>query len=341
MTILTEEYMYQALLITGTTLVLGLYALTPGSAENYPRAQLSNGVIQIDLYLPDAHNGYYRGTRFDWSGIISQVEYEGHTYFDEWKDTHDPTVHDDIVGPVEEFKTRGAALGFHEAKPGEAFVKIGVGLLEKPDAANYQFSYPYKILKPGIWKTTSGADWIEFEQQFNESGWGYLYTKRITLTKNQPEFTIAHSLKNTASKPIETHQYNHNFFMLDRTPVGTDYVLRFPFEVLVKRDVKEWVEAKGNELLFNRNLQDGSLFTELEGFSADAADHEIVIENRKTGAGVKINGDRPLSMFNFWTLKRTICPEPYIELNITPGETVEWETRYLFFQSERRSQNPQ
>ena len=78
-------------------------------------------------------------------------------------------------------------------------------------------------------------------------------------------------------------------------------------------------------------LEEGSLFTELEGFGDSAQDHEIVIENTKTGAGVKITGDRPISLFNFWTIKTTVCPEPYIELNIAPGEKEEWETSYLFY----------
>jgi hypothetical protein len=322
--------MYNAMLLVGISLVL--CSLTPASAEEFSSARLSNGVIKMKLFLPDAENGYYRGTRFDWSGVMPQLEYKGHNYFDEWKETHDPEVHDDIVGPVEEFKTDGAALGYHEAKAGETFVKIGIGLLEKPDDADYRFSRPYKIIKPGAWQIESGEDWIEFKQDFrDDSGWGYLYIKRISLTEGKPEFTISHSLKNTGSKTIETHQYNHNFFVIDGTPTGRDYVLRFPFEVKTTRDLKGDLEAKGNELVFIKDLEEGSLFTELEGFGDNAKDHEIIIENKKTGAGVKINGDKPIALFYFWTIKTTVCPEPYIELSVAPGETEEWKTTYLFY----------
>jgi len=327
--------MCSVILLAGISLSFGFYSLAPGneqhSTEEFSRAQISNGIIKLSLFLPDPQKGYYRGTRFDWSGIISQVEYKGHTYFGEWKRTHDPGNHDDIVGPVEEFRTRGAALGYHEAKVGESFVKIGVGLLEKPDEPEYRFSHPYRIIKPGTWKINSGEDWIEFQQDFrDESGWGYLYAKRISLAKGKPEFTIAHSLKNTGSKTIETHQYNHNFFVIDGEPIGKSYVLRFPFDVKATRDLKGIMEARGNELIFNQDLEEGSLFTELEGFGTDAKDHEIVIENKKTGAGVKIKGDRPLAQFYFWTVKTTICPEPYIELNLGPGEEEKWEASYLF-----------
>ena len=328
--------MCRALLLAGISLSFGLYSLAStggqGSAGEYPGVELSNGVIRMKLFLPDPEKGYYRGTRFDWSGVMPQLEYRGHNYFDEWKTTHDPGVHDDIVGPVEEFRTNGTALGYHEAKPGGSFVKIGVGLLERIDEPRYRFVHPYKIIKTGAWKVKNGRDWIEFQQDFaDESGWGYLYTKRISLTENKPEFTIEHTLRNTGSKHIETHQYNHNFFVIDNTPIGRDYALRFPFAVKAKHDLKGIMETRGNEFVFIQDLREGYLFTELEGFRDSAEDHEIVIENRKTGAGVKIKGDRPIALFYFWTMRNTVCPEPYIELNIAPGEEEEWKTSYLFY----------
>jgi hypothetical protein len=323
-----------------TILLLGisfsLYSLAPAgeqvSADQFPSVELSNGIINMKLYLPDPEKGYYRGTRFDWSGVMPKLEYKGHNYFDEWKDTHDPTVHDDIVGPVEEFRTNGTALGYAEAEPGETFVKIGIGLLEKPDELSYRFSKPYKIIKPGAWVVKNGDDWIEFQQDFkDDTGWGYLYIKRITLTEGKPEFIIEHSLKNTGSKTIETHQYNHNFFVIDDTSIGKAYVLRFPFDVKPKQDLRGIMEAQGKELIFREDLEKGSLFTELEGFRKDADDHEIVVENKKTGAGVKINGDKPIDIFYFWTIKTTICPEPYIYMEIAPGKEENWTTKYLFY----------
>ena len=49
---------------------------TPAAAE-YPQAEISNESIHARLYLPDPVNGYYRGTRFDWSGIIASLEFQG------------------------------------------------------------------------------------------------------------------------------------------------------------------------------------------------------------------------------------------------------------------------
>ena len=109
----------------------------------YPRASLSNGVVKADFYLPDPARGYYRGTRFEWSGVISSLRYKGHEYFGYWKETHDPMVHEDLTGPVEGFIEPG--LGYAEAKPGEGFIRIGVGIIEKEDEQDYQWDKTYKI----------------------------------------------------------------------------------------------------------------------------------------------------------------------------------------------------
>ncbi len=306
------------------------------TTTDYPSVELSNDIIKVSVYLPDSQKGYYRGTRFDWSGVISQVEYDGHTYFGEWKQTHDPNNHDDITGPVEEFRSgsfdKPSALGYDQAQVGETFIKIGVGLLEKPEEPDYRFWNAYKIVRPGEWKVEYGKDWIEFNQDFDgENGWHYQYTKKIILSKDMPEFTISHRLKNIGEKTIETSQYNHNFFIIDNETVGKNYILRFPFDVKTMRDLSDTIEANGKEIVFKRDLKQESIFTELEGFGNTAGDYEITIENIKTGAGVLIKGDVPLVHFNFWAIDTTICPEPFIDASLAVGEEKEWNITYSIF----------
>ncbi len=73
--------------------------------------------MRVKLYLPDATSGFYRGTRFDWSGVVGDLQYAGHSYYGPWFTQTDPTVPDfvyrgaeivagpcsAITGPVEEF----------------------------------------------------------------------------------------------------------------------------------------------------------------------------------------------------------------------------------------------
>ena len=45
-----------------------------------PKAEISNGQIRAVVYLPDAQSGFYRSTRFDWSGIVGSLKFGGHEY---------------------------------------------------------------------------------------------------------------------------------------------------------------------------------------------------------------------------------------------------------------------
>jgi len=44
--------------------------------ENFPEAEISNRIITTHLYLPDINTGYFRTTRFDWSGKTTSLEYQ-------------------------------------------------------------------------------------------------------------------------------------------------------------------------------------------------------------------------------------------------------------------------
>ena len=68
-------------------------------------------MVRARFYLPDPEVGYYRATRFDWSGVISSVDYKGHSYFGQWFEKYDPKIHDAIMGPVEEFTAASAGFG--------------------------------------------------------------------------------------------------------------------------------------------------------------------------------------------------------------------------------------
>src|SRR3989442_10595260 len=150
----------------------GIAAVASGA--EVPEARISNGTLEAKLYLPDSQSGYYRGTRFDWSGVIHSLRYRGHEYFGPWFERYDPKTHDAITGPVEEFLTHDAGLGYQDAKPGGSFIRIGVGVVRKPDEPVYQRFKTYEIVDPGRRDVRSGPDWIEFVHELaGDTGYGY------------------------------------------------------------------------------------------------------------------------------------------------------------------------
>jgi hypothetical protein len=314
------------------------------AAEDYPSVVIKSDKLKLTLYEPDAKKGFYRGTRFDHAGVFGNVEFAGHKIFGPWKDTHDPTNHDDIVGPCEEFGIE-KPLGYDDAKVGETFLKIGVGELEKPKEAQYAFWNKYKVVKPLEWKTTEMAQKIQgggatvrawvTEQQVN--GYGYLYRKMLLVGTGPlvTGFGIRHTLKNTGEKRLVTDFYNHNFFNVDGDPVGPDYSFVFPFDPKAK-DLKgkfgELVELKDKEFRFKDKLPGGDfVMAGLIGFDPKDEKHRT-FEMRHAPSGVRIavKHDYAFMKFNVWGIKTTICPEPYLALDLKPGEETEWTIWYLF-----------
>lgn len=305
-----------------------------GQAEA-PKAQISNGSIQATLYLPDARKGYYRGTRFDWSGQIASLKYNGHEYFGKWFEKYDPSIHDAILGPVEEFVAVSGGLGYDEVRMGESFVRIGVGAVRKPEEARYRQFHTYEITNPGVWKVKPRKNRVEFVHELGDtSGYAYAYRKTVRLASGKrPQMVLEHTLQNKGTKVIDTSVYEHNFYVIDGQPSGPEFAVKFPFEVKAARDLGGRAETTGKELRYLQELQSGqSVFTELNGYGTAVGDYDIRVENRKSGAGVRQTSDRPLSKLVLWSIRSTVCPEAFIHMRIAPGESFSWKIMYDFYE---------
>jgi hypothetical protein len=292
------------------------------SAAEFPSAEISNGTLRAKIYTPDPAAGYYRATRFDWSGVIDDVQSKDHTYFGQWFPTYDPKLHDSIVGPVESFE----AIGFDSAPVGGRFLRIGVGWLRKPEQQRVNNFYTYDILDSGKWSVRSGKDWVELTQDLPGA---YVYRKTLRLAGSK--LVIEHSLKNTGTEPLDTQVFNHVFPMLDKQPTSPDLAITFPFDVQPQSDWRGPGEFHGKELVYQKELVPNvTVSGELKGYGDTAAHNDFVIENRKTGARLHQTGDRAMSRLYFWSIRSTACPEAYVHVHADPGKEDLWKITYEF-----------
>ena len=314
-----------------------------------PDVQISNGILQVKLYTPDPVNGFYRGTRFDWSGIIGSLKYSGHDYYGPWFTKTDPAVRDyiyqgpdiiagassDITGPSEEFLTNNEALGFREASPGGTFLKLGVGVLRKPDNAAYSMFRVYNIVDHGKWSVQAKPQSVQFTQTINDlsSGYGYVYQKIVRLVPGKPQMLIEHRLTNTGKRPIATSVYDHNFLVLDHQPIGPDFVVTLPFVIHPAKPVNAALGAvDGKSIYYRKQMQDRDIFgVNIEGFGKTSADYRITIENKKLGAGMRITGDHPLESEELWSIRSILAMEPFIHLSVEPGKQISWKYTYDYY----------
>lgn len=332
--------MKKILAVTFLTLSIGILA-----AADFPNAEIANGQIRAKIYLPDAHHGYYRGTRFDGSGIVFSLQYKGHDYYGPWFQKTDPKVHDfvyegpDIIagacsaitGPVDEF----GPLGWDEAKPGGNFIKIGIGALRRPDEGSYDNYRLYDVVDAGKWTTRKNRDSIEFTQALadSSSGYGYVYRKAVQLTRGKAEMVLQHSLKNTGTRAIRTSVYNHNFLVLDHQPPGPGLVISVPFQVQAESPPKkELAEIRGSQIVYLKALENRDVVAaHIEGFGDSLNDNEIRIDNSKLGVGMRISGDRPLSRLSLWSIRTVMAIEPYVSIAIEPGAEFTWKSTYSYY----------
>ena len=312
---------------------------------DFPEAGISNGIITAKIYLPDPEEGYYRSTRFDWSGAVYSLNYKGHDFYGSWFDRIDPEVINwvhkgqEIVsgpcsalfGPVDEFQT---PLGYNEAKPGGKFIKLGVGVLKR-DAGNYNRFQPYDVINSGKWSVRKNKSSVEFTQELSDPdlGYAYIYKKVVRLEKGRPEMIIQHSLKNTGQKPIQSDVYNHNFIVLDRQAPGPDFTISVPYNIKTNRPPdKNLAEVRDNQVVYLKTLSgEDEVAVPIQGFTDNISDTEVIIENKKVGAGVKITGDRPLIRNLLWSVRSVLAVEPYIEIDIEPGSEFTWKNKLEYY----------
>ncbi len=326
-----------------------LIALTAAAAfaADPPEARISNGQIDAKIYLPDAKNGYYRGTRFDWSGVVHSLKYKGHDFYGPWYQEIRPAVTDfiyegpkvvtgaasSIPGPVEEYFTGTTALGFDEAKAGGTFIKIGIGVLRRPDDKPYNHYTAYEVVDPGKWTIKKQADSIQFVQTLKgPNGYAYVYTKTVRLAKGAARMTLEHSLKNTGTKTIDANGYNHNFLVVDgQGPKPGDKVTA-AFDLKTPAPLENDLAAiEGKSLVYKKPVEgENRVFTMLTGYSSDAKDFDFRVE-KANGTGFRVTCDRPITRAMLWSIRSVMSIEPYIDIKVEPGKTFKWALTYDYF----------
>jgi len=345
---------------------------------DHPHETITNGKVTAVIMLPDPTNGFYRGVRFDWAGSVACATVNGHKFWGEWfaPAPYNATRSDGVMGPAEEFRVADSSLdhtgpngtlfvkpganGYNEAKPGDAFLKPGVGMLKRIDEKDYSYGTNYPILDGGTWTNSHTSTSVSSKQVLKGSnGYAYEYEKVMSLDKNGTTLSITHHLKNTGTKPIQTFIYNHDFFQFDDEPTNSGIVVRFPWKPDASDLQGALAKANGNEIDFTdppppspppaapvapagsaapggapgrRGGGGGGggrgSMGYLTGFSNKVSDFDITVENTKTGVGVEETSDTPLARLYFWSQAKVVCPEGYIAVDIAPGKTQSWTLHY-------------
>jgi hypothetical protein len=289
---------------------------------------LKNKNLEIYIDLPLEN---YNFSRFDWTGKITTVKFQN-IELSSNEISNGKNEHHFGKGFYNEFGI-DTALGFDEANISNWFHKIGVGLLKK-DNNQYIFNKSYEI-KPANFNVTIESNKILISCKSDIiNGYSYFLRKEIELNDNS--FSIKYFLQNTGQKEINTNEYVHNFTSIDKDLIGSNYVLKFPFQLkteLFKENVnpEQKVEIDRNEIKFNGTPKDEFFFSYLNGNNNVNAEWEIT--NIKSNIRIIETGNFETNKVNLWGSKHVISPELFYTINIKPGESTEWSRNYKIYKA--------
>lgn len=322
-------------------------SITAPNPNDFPTATLESGGLQVRIALPDARRGYYRSTRFDWSGIITSVAMDGSHFYGPWFDRVSPSVHDFMdspsgvvvsprnaaTGPAEEFANRDGETvpGYNAAPVGGTFIKIGVGRLRKSDNEPYDHFKAYTIVDGGTWTVRRAKDRITFIQHLptDAGGYGYEYEKTITLAPGGV-MTIAHRLRNIGKQPINTQVYNHNLARFEGADIGPGVSVRFPFPIGGPAPAPNLATVAGDSVHYNAPLAPGDrvqLAAQPGDPSVPPGPFRVTGAN---GASITMQTDTPLVRTVLWSIRHAVAVEPFTAIHVAPGAEQRWAWSYTF-----------
>jgi hypothetical protein len=297
---------------------------------------LTNGPIHMRVAPPGLPHSLYRGTRFDQAGVITSLTLGGHDFYGLWYDRTAPDVRDYVdtpmgvtagpdstaMGPVEEF----GVIGFAPV-PGTLFLKIGVGILRQPDTQAYDQYRHYEIVDGGRRTMHRTKDSVTFIQTVSGAGYDYVYEKTLRLTGTQ--LVMEHVLKNAGPAAISTDLYDHNFLKL--APRNDGIQVTVPFAAKAEAPIApDLLRLEGSTLTYLRPMVPRERVSfHMAGFGNSAADYDFHITD-KTGTGVHLVGDRPMTRINVFSIDHIQAVEPFIAIDAAPGAEIRWRYTYTF-----------
>lgn len=284
---------------------------------------LKNQLLEIEICEPGE---LYNSTRFDWTGLISQVTLENkHTFCT--NETTIPTLRSEKgIGLCHEFGI-STPVGYAECPMGQYFLKIGTGKLLKDTDGDYDFFKKYNII-PAEFKTVSvsGSECVLFASDNDTRGYSYTFSKKYQLFGNK--LKIQCLLKNNGSKKIITEEYCHNFMALDNLAVNNYYTLEFDthlystFEHTVNPSLCTIISKNG---ISWQSVPESDFF-----FSKIGAMKSWTIKNFTSGTYVTEKVHFTPVYCNLWGKGHVISPELFFHINLNAGEEISWEREYEF-----------
>jgi len=290
-----------------------------------PGMKLENDTIRLDFEEPG--EGYV-GSRFDWTGKITQITFRGRHTFCTEETTDSANLHRGGRGLFNEFGI-DEPIGYEDCPVGDVFLKPGVGLLTRLSKDSYDFFRSYPVA-PGVtrWELDDRSVSFEFRCA-TPRGHAIVLHKEIALDGGG--FSIDYALTNHSGTTLRTNEYVHNFLAVNREPLGPGYRLTCSFPLSAdgfpeslnpgnvasfRRDSALWSQAPISPFFF------GGLHPGAE----EAVSWRL--EHTRQGLAIQESVGFALQRFNLWGAGHVVSPELFKAIEIPAGSTGRWRRSY-------------
>ena len=273
--------------------------------------------------------------------MLGDLHFDSTTIFSAsyWRSPHDPDWTENGVGLASEWgcgddghlcgpgwanhaDSSNGVLGYAEAKAGEPFLKIGVGLLIKgscpacgsPGADDtYKFNSPYRVYgRPSAWEVRQeSGSVLTMVHAAKLDRFGYTIHRKVNLTGYGAEgqIEVSTTLHNTGSTRFRTPYYSHNLLSLDQMAAGPGDQIALDLNMSEYYDCLPWAEP----------LED--YFASDQGTNARAFPQALgAFDRQGVSISSTLSGPTPLFAYNLYIEERTLSPEPIQMVELEPGE---------------------
>ena len=287
--------------------------------------QLENQRLCVEIAEPGT---LYRGSRFDWSGFITQVTLDGkHTFCaPESIEKNGGTGGRGLCNEFGIFRP----VGYQSARPGQWFPKFGVGLLRRPDEDDYKFDRPYEF-QPFPLEVRRDAQKLVFQFEPLPCR-GYAARLRKTLRLNENALSIEYELENIGSQPICTGEYVHNFLAPNGAPPGPQSVLQLHPGLRLQRG-GALLRQSGAQVRWNAPVKAPQIWEIAAPAPTSGMIWQLWHESEKIGLSESL--DVPIERVSLWCAPHVLSPEVFVNIAVLPGQSQRWARRYQFWAGER------
>lgn len=310
---------------------------------------LKNKYLDVTVQIPKS--GKPISNRFDAACVVEQVVLNGKHRFCQPEQYDEKRVNTMGTGICSEFMDQYAA----EAKAGEQFPKMGVGLFTQlSDNARLDRFAPYKVT-PFRRSVQVSDKAVEFIQEPKPCmGISMRIRRRVSIHANQ--LRISTTLENVGERAYDCSEYQHNFLAIDDIPIGEGYRMTLPYDkeisnILTKgkrhakndgfRDMDEKgnpgklveipVAVEGDQIVWKSSMDNKTFhkITRSDGIRR-MAEYTWTLSRDGSSARVSETHHFQPSNFSIWGIEHTACNEVHYRIHVEPGEAVSFARTYTF-----------